>query len=97
MISLLLSLSPLLFSRRHGRHRLLGDALVHFANLEADNGLEEAGAVVGTRERRVFEHLLRDLTVELGRRRRQVRLDVDQLLQAVELAVHLLVVWVWRV
>uniref|UniRef100_A0A1J3DGT8 Uncharacterized protein n=2 Tax=Noccaea caerulescens TaxID=107243 RepID=A0A1J3DGT8_NOCCA len=73
----------------HRHHLLLGDALVHLAHLQAHNGLEQAGAVVGAGEGGVLEHLLRDLAVELGRGVGQVALHVDELLQLVELAVHL--------
>jgi hypothetical protein len=74
---------------RHRRDLLLDDLLVHLADLESADGLEQARAVGGPGERRVLEHLLRDLAIELGRRLRQVRLDVDELLEFVEGAVHL--------
>ena len=49
-----------------GDDLLLGDALVELAHLEAAEGLEEAGTVVGAGAVLVLEHLLGDLTVELG-------------------------------
>mmetsp|Transcript_5430 Transcript_5430/g.18886 ORF Transcript_5430/g.18886 Transcript_5430/m.18886 type:complete len:398 (-) Transcript_5430:65-1258(-) len=74
----------LLGGDRHGR-----ELLREVAHLEAHDGLEEPGAVVGPRRVRVLEHLLRDLAVELGARVAEVRLHVDELLELVELAVHL--------
>ena len=44
---------------------LLGDALIELTHLEAAEGLEEAGTVVGAGAVLVLEHLLSDLTVEL--------------------------------
>lgn len=73
---------------RHSGDLLLGQLLVHLTDLHASDGLEEAGTVRGARERLVLEHLLCDLTVELGARVSEVRLHVDELLQLVELAVH---------
>merc|ERR1740130_1272413 len=66
-----------------------GDLLVDLAGLERAEGLEEAGAVVRARGVRELEHLLRELAVELGGSVGEVRLDVDELLEVVELAVHL--------
>ena len=62
---------------------------VDLAELERREGLEEARAVVGAGGVGELEHLLGELAVELGARVREVRLDVDELLQVVELAVHL--------
>ena len=67
----------------------LSNALVELAHLEAAEGLEEAGAVVGARAVLVLEHLLGDLAIELGGGVGEVGLDVDELLELVELAVHL--------
>ena len=73
----------------YGHNLLLGDALVDLTHLESNKGLEETGTVVGSRERAVLEHLLCDLTVELGRGVAEVALQVDELLHLVELTVHL--------
>mmetsp|Transcript_1364 Transcript_1364/g.2031 ORF Transcript_1364/g.2031 Transcript_1364/m.2031 type:complete len:261 (-) Transcript_1364:656-1438(-) len=67
----------------------LGNALVELAHLESAQGLEETGAVVGPRAILVLEHLLGDLAVKFGGGVGQVRLHVNELLQLVELAVHL--------
>ncbi len=58
-------------------------------DLETDDGLEEASSVVGPGERRVPEHLLSDLAVELGGGVGHMALNVDEVLHLVKLAVHL--------
>eukprot|EP00968_Pinguiococcus_pyrenoidosus_P021712 scaffold2893_cov254-Pinguiococcus_pyrenoidosus.AAC.22 len=61
----------------------------HGADLEGGQGLEEARAVERSRGVGVLEHLLGELAEELGAHVAEVRLDVDELLEVVELAVHL--------
>lgn len=69
---------------------LLGDnLLVEVSDLQPDYGLEEAGSVVAAREIGVLQHLLGDLPVELCGEVAQVALDVDELVQSVELPIHL--------
>merc|ERR1719231_528870 len=77
--------------RAVGIARLLGghDRLVRLADLERADGLEEAGAVVRAGRLLVGRHLLGELAVELGARVAQLRLDVDELLDVLDLAVHL--------
>ena len=68
----------------HGAH-----LLIDLTDLEAADGLEKAGSVVGSGECGVLKQLLGDLAVELGAGGTQVALDVDQLLQLVKSTVHL--------
>merc|ERR1719258_207607 len=65
------------------------ELLVELADLEGRKRLEESGAVVRARRVAHLDHLLRELAVELRRRVREGGLDVDELLEVVELAVHL--------
>lgn len=52
-------------------------------------GQGRTGAVLAAWEGRVGEHLLGDLSVELGRGVAEVALHVDELLEVVKLAIHL--------
>ena len=61
----------------------------HLSDLQSYNCLEKACAVVGAWELGVLQHLLCDLSVELGTSVAQVTLHVDELLNLVKLAVHL--------
>lgn len=45
---------------------LLHECLIHFPQFQTTDGLEEASAIVGAWEVGVLEHLLCDLTIELG-------------------------------
>lgn len=85
---------PRMINLHLGGHRrgillLRQDALVHTPDLEPADGLEQARAVVASGEVGVLQHLLGDLSVELGGDVAQVGFDVDELVQLVELAVHL--------
>lgn len=53
-------------SAYYGLDFLLHEGLVDLSQLEATDGLEKASAVVGAGEVGVLQHLLSDLTVELG-------------------------------
>ena len=61
----------------------------HLSDLQTDNGLEKTSAIVGARELRVLQHLLCDLSIELGTCVAQVAFHIDELLNLVKLAVHL--------
>merc|ERR1711918_80908 len=76
-------------TRASRRDLLAGEVLVHLADLERRERLEEARAVVRAGRVGVLEHRLRELAVELGARVGEVALDVDELLEVVEFAVHL--------
>ena len=66
-----------------------GLLLVELADGEGGKGLHEAGAVVGAGGIGEGEHGLGELTVELGGGVGELGLDVDELLDVVEGAVHL--------
>jgi hypothetical protein len=70
-------------------HLLAGDTFKRLPDLQSNDGLEKASAILRPRERRVFHHLLRDLAIELGAGVRQVAFDVDELLKLVEFSIHL--------
>mmetsp|Transcript_13714 Transcript_13714/g.23546 ORF Transcript_13714/g.23546 Transcript_13714/m.23546 type:complete len:242 (+) Transcript_13714:448-1173(+) len=77
--------SPNLHADRHGSIELLVD----LADLEAEENLEEAGAIRRSREVLVLENLLCELAVVFRRCVVQMALDVNELLKLVEVAVHL--------
>lgn len=61
----------------------------HLSDLQTDNGLKQACAVSGAWELGVLQHLLSDLSIELGAGVAEVALHIDELLNLVKLAVHL--------
>eukprot|EP00166_Cyanidium_caldarium_P004525 ctg_480.g156 len=73
----------------HRVHLAAGELLVDLAYLQRGDGLEQRGAVLGAGCTLCRQHQLCQLTVVLGGDVGEVRLDVDQLLELIELAVHL--------
>lgn len=67
----------------------LHHSLVDFPDLEADNGLEQTGTISRAGELGVLEHLLCDLSIELGAGVAEVALNIYELLDLVKLTVHL--------
>lgn len=65
------------------------DLLVQLSQLEGNESLQEAGSVVGSRGVAELQDVLSQLSVELGSDVAQVALHVDELLEVVELAIHL--------
>mmetsp|Transcript_4334 Transcript_4334/g.9805 ORF Transcript_4334/g.9805 Transcript_4334/m.9805 type:complete len:407 (+) Transcript_4334:94-1314(+) len=74
---------------RGNLHLLAHLELVELADLQAHERLEQSRSVVASGEVAVLQHLLRQLAVELARRVAEVRLEVDELLELVELSVEL--------
>lgn len=68
---------------------LLGDALIYITHLQANQGLEQTGTVIGAREGAVLQHLLSDFAIELSAGVGKVALHVDELLKLIKLTIHL--------
>mmetsp|Transcript_21319 Transcript_21319/g.56133 ORF Transcript_21319/g.56133 Transcript_21319/m.56133 type:complete len:424 (+) Transcript_21319:199-1470(+) len=76
-------------ARECANSRLGREGLERLADLEGADGLEEAGAVLRAGRVLVVDNLLGHLAVVLGAGVAQLRLDVDQLVERLDLAVHL--------